>query len=60
MRGFLIEKRKGGKSGSYMFKRECGGYIVIEHNGDVYPCDFFVKPEWKLEKLPDSILRKDS
>jgi uncharacterized protein len=27
---------------------ECGGYVVIEHNGDVYSCDFFVKPEWKL------------
>ena len=27
---------------------ECGNYIVIEHNGDVYSCDFFVEPEWKL------------
>jgi len=34
-----------------MFERECGGYIVVEHNGDVYPCDFFVKPEWKLGNI---------
>ncbi|MBD3266948.1 anaerobic sulfatase maturase [bacterium] len=27
---------------------ECGCYTVIEHNGDIYSCDFFVTPEWKL------------
>jgi uncharacterized protein len=26
----------------------CGVYIVVEHNGDVYACDFFVQPEWRL------------
>ncbi|HDL19289.1 MAG TPA: anaerobic sulfatase maturase [Bacteroidetes bacterium] len=26
----------------------CGIYVVVEHNGDVYSCDFFVEPEWKL------------
>lgn len=26
----------------------CNGYLVVEHNGDVYPCDFFVEPEWRL------------
>ncbi len=28
--------------------RECGIYLVVEHNGDVYSCDFFVEPDWKL------------
>ncbi len=28
--------------------RTCGDYVVVEHNGDVYSCDFFVQPEWKL------------
>ena len=28
--------------------RECGIYLVVEHNGDVYSCDFFVEPKWKL------------
>lgn len=32
-------------------KRECGVYMVVEHNGDIYPCDFFVKPELKLGNL---------
>jgi uncharacterized protein len=28
--------------------QECGIYVVIEHNGDVFCCDFFVDPEWRL------------
>ena len=27
---------------------ECGRYLVVEHNGDVYACDFFVEPKWRL------------
>jgi uncharacterized protein len=30
---------------------QCSSYLVIEHNGDVYPCDFFVYPEWKLGNI---------
>lgn len=26
----------------------CNAGVVIEHNGDVYPCDFYVHPEWRL------------
>jgi uncharacterized protein len=26
----------------------CGSYLVVEHNGDVYSCDFFVEPAWLL------------
>jgi uncharacterized protein len=32
-------------------KRECGVYLVVEHNGDIYPCDFFVTPETKLGNI---------
>jgi len=35
---------------------ECGCYVVIEHNGDVYACDFFVEPEWKLGNLMEGNL----
>ena len=31
--------------------QECGCYVVVEHNGDIYSCDFFVEPEWKLGNL---------
>ena len=30
---------------------ECGIYVVVEHNGDVYSCDFFVEPDWKLGNI---------
>ncbi|MBM3310321.1 MAG: anaerobic sulfatase maturase [Candidatus Aminicenantes bacterium] len=35
---------------------ECGTYLVVEHNGDVYACDFFVEPAWKLGHVLDGKL----
>lgn len=29
-------------------QRECGDYLLVEHNGDVFACDFYVVPEWRL------------
>ncbi len=26
----------------------CDQYFVVEYNGDVYPCDFHVGPQWRL------------
>lgn len=41
----------------------CNSYIVVEHNGDCYPCDFFVYPEWHLGNIMnlslDDILHSD-
>lgn len=31
--------------------KECGHYVVIEHNGNVYSCDFFIEPQWKLGNI---------
>lgn len=31
-----------------LFGENCSDYFVIEWNGDVYPCDFYVKPELRL------------
>ena len=28
--------------------RDCRQYFVVEHNGDIFPCDFHVDPEWRL------------
>jgi uncharacterized protein len=36
---------------------ECGNYLVVEHNGDVYSCDFFVEPAWKLGNINDGRLQ---
>ncbi len=27
---------------------ECGNYLVVEHNGDVFSCDFYVEEKWRL------------
>ncbi len=31
--------------------KTCGPYVVVEHNGDIYSCDFFVEPKWKLGNI---------
>jgi serine-type anaerobic sulfatase-maturating enzyme len=38
--------------------RECGTYLVVEHNGDVYSCDFYVEPQWKLGNLMQDRLKE--
>ncbi len=35
---------------------ECGRYLVIEHDGSVFSCDFFVEPAWKLGNVRDNTL----
>jgi len=34
--------------------KECGPYVVIEHNGNVYSCDFFVEPRHRLGNIRQS------
>lgn len=36
--------------------KECGVYLVVEHQGDVYSCDFFVEPAWKLGNIAQGSL----
>ncbi|MDG5798892.1 anaerobic sulfatase maturase [Marinilabiliaceae bacterium ANBcel2] len=31
--------------------KECGVYPTVEHNGEVYSCDFFVETKWKLGNI---------
>jgi uncharacterized protein len=40
-----------GKSLICPCQRECGSYLVVEHNGDVFPCDFYVFDEWRLGSI---------
>ncbi|NLN02523.1 MAG: anaerobic sulfatase maturase [Lentisphaerae bacterium] len=43
------------------FSRDCRHYFMVEHNGDVYPCDFFAEPGLRLgnimEHTWDELLR---
>lgn len=38
------------------YSKECGHAGVMEHNGDVYSCDHFVFPEYKLGNIKDQSL----
>jgi len=31
--------------------KDCRQYLVVEHNGDIYPCDFYVRPDLKLGNI---------
>lgn len=33
------------------FGRDCRHYLAVEHNGDVYPCDFYVEEDMKLGNI---------
>ena len=37
-------------------KERCGQYVVVEHNGDIYPCDFFVQEPLRLGNLLETPL----
>ena len=47
----LMNVYNGQPVNSCIFQERCGGYFLIEHTGDVFPCDFFVLPKWKLGNL---------
>jgi len=38
-------------SGLCVFAEKCGGALALEHNGDLYSCDHYVYPQYKLGNL---------
>ena len=40
------------------YQHECGNYLVVEHNGDVYPCDFFVRKDLYVGNLMETPLEE--
>ncbi len=36
-----------------VFRKQCGRAMAIEHNGDVYSCDHYVEPDYKLGNIFD-------
>ena len=43
--------------GTCAYDRTCGGNSVIEHNGDLYPCDHFVYPQYRLSNVAETPIR---
>ncbi len=47
----IINRMLGGAPDCCSMRRECSSYLVVEHDGSVYPCDFHVLPEWRLGRI---------
>jgi uncharacterized protein len=47
----IAEALAGQKPGSCTLHQTCDSYVVVEYNGDIYPCDFFVEKDWKLGNI---------
>lgn len=42
--------------GTCVYAETCGGNAIVEHNGDLYPCDHFVYPEYRLGNIYETPL----
>lgn len=40
--------------GTCVYAETCGGNAIIEHNGDIYPCDHFVYGKYLAGNFPDA------
>ena len=40
------------------FAKKCANAYVLEYNGDLYACDHFVFPEWKIGNIMETPLRE--
>lgn len=47
----MISHYLGNQKGLCSLEQKCADYLLIEWNGDVYPCDFFVDTTYKLGNL---------
>lgn len=47
----LAEALAGIQPGCCTLQQRCDSYVVVEYNGDVFPCDFVVESNWKLGNI---------
>jgi len=43
----------GAQPGVCIFSKTCGTALALEHNGDLYSCDHFVEPNYKLGNIQE-------
>ncbi|MCL5801786.1 MAG: anaerobic sulfatase maturase [Gammaproteobacteria bacterium] len=43
----------GQRPGLCIFEETCGSALAMEHNGDLYSCDHFVEPRYKLGNIQE-------
>lgn len=51
-------KWMGLPSGMCVFEPVCGYGVALEHNGDLYSCDHFVEPDFRLGNIQEQSLRE--
>ena len=51
-----LAARLGQRPGLCLFEETCGTAMVLEHNGDLYACDHFVEPRWRLGNIRETPL----
>ncbi|WP_088889533.1 anaerobic sulfatase maturase [Leptolyngbya ohadii] len=44
--------------GVCIFAKTCGQALALEHNGDLYCCDHFVEPDYKLGNIQETPMRE--
>lgn len=54
----LVSELVYGRASVCQFADTCRNYLVVEWNGDVYPCDFHVTPELKLGNIMERSLEE--
>ena len=47
----IINYLVNGQKNICSWHQECSMYYVMEYNGDIYPCDFFVEKKYKLGNI---------
>ena len=40
------------------YSERCGGFVVVEHSGDCFCCEFFVEPKWHLGNILEAPLEE--
>jgi len=54
----LITHNVMGKHTICTYSKQCAGFVVIEHTGDAFCCEFFVEPQWRLGNILETPLEK--
>ncbi|WP_035105631.1 anaerobic sulfatase maturase [Desulfohalovibrio reitneri] len=52
----VLAKMAGASAGECRLCEQCDQYLVVEYNGDIYPCDFYVDEEHRLGNVHDMSL----
>jgi uncharacterized protein len=52
----IVQSYLGVASDLCVYGERCDSGIVVEYNGDVYPCDFYVHRDWRLGNVTEQPL----